>query len=323
MGCTSTHFRGYSWNCQLHCPGPSQYNYQSPSLSSTPPDQPHSQCLPSVALLLSSLLALALLPRALFLLFLSKSWALWWNDDPAYSSGSFTPSCENINTNRLVTLTKRRCIWHMDITIFDFGTANWLWSTPNPFSYTTFIRRYFLFIFASTILDFFSLHCDFNRPQDRSCAMTLIAGVYLSSHSDSTDRRRRHFFFPSPSAMALWHCDIRPRVIHAVIWFGQRRHARQAPDNKNDIKVIGVCDLPTHVVTYLSHRWFPTARYRHKPRKAMGHQGAFGGLESDNISRLNQPDVATKHGIYLIILDVKALLEVPILICGNISSKLI
>ena len=111
-----------------------------------------------------------------------------------------------------------------------------------------------------------------SRPaSDRSCAMTLIAGVYLSSHSDSTDRRRRHVFF-SPSAMALWHCDIRPRVIHAVIWFGQRRHARQAPDNKNDIKVIGVCDLPTHVVTYLSHRWFPTARYRYKPRKAMGQE---------------------------------------------------
>ena len=80
--------------------------------------------------------------------------------------------------------------------------------------------------------------------------------------------------------MALWHCDIRPPVIHAVIWFGQRRHARQAPDNTNDIKVIGVRDLPTHVVTYLSHRWLPTACYRHKPRKAMGHQGGVWRLRA-------------------------------------------
>lgn len=59
------------------------------------------------------------------------------------------------------------------------------------------------------------------------------------------------------------------------------------------------------------------------PAKLWDTRGAFGGLEPDNISPFSQPNVATKHGIYLTIRDVKALLELPILICGNFSSKLI
>lgn len=84
------------------------------------------------------------------------------------------------------------------------------------------ILIYNLYSTLSYLLRFY--HFGFFTPlgsqlaSDRSCAMTLLAGVYLSSHSDSTDRRRRHaFFFFFPSATALWHCDIRPPVMHAVI----------------------------------------------------------------------------------------------------------
>ncbi|KNG79872.1 hypothetical protein ANOM_011845 [Aspergillus nomiae NRRL 13137] len=86
---------------------------------------------------------------------------------------------------------------------------------------------------------------------------------------------------------------------------------KQAPDNKYDIKVIGVCDLrPT--LSLISHiGGFQRRVIGTNPAKLWDTKEAFGGLEPDNISRLSQPDATTKHGIYLTIVDVKALLESP------------